>query len=404
MICSALDDFFVCDGVPFFPCDGLQACVCLFAVTTLNCLFYLLCRWSIDFKLRVFFSRLSAPEAGSYLCFKPAAHRGKPSLALLSRSDRTGALVCDFQKQKYQAKVDFKKSKSLSKRLSLPQPRFQSLSLTTSLSQSLSFKTSLSQSLFQKVSLTQPFSQSPSLSRPLSLSQPLSHTASLTPPPPPFSHLFLLNSSFPHACWSPILWYIYICITPTCLRLQILTADEARMRSDADEFEGLGARLQGTAGGVAAGGVAAGAVAAGGVAAGATGSREWAVAVVSSPVSLPIRSYLSSRGLRSADSVSSAFESYGFNILSVRTPRFIDLYVEQLLSPLVIFQIFVSVLWLLDAVSIGFTAFQIFMILMLESTSVFQRHFEFCGVFDFSTQTHPFLPYVAHPFSPYLRM
>ena len=157
-----------------------------------------------------------------------------------------------------------------------------------------------------------------------------------------------------------MLWYIYICITPTCLRLQILTADEARMRSDADEFEGLGARLQGTAGGVAAGGVA-------------TRSREWAVAVVSSPVSLPIRSYLSSRGLRSAESVSSAFESYGFNILSVRTPRFIDLYVEQLLSPLVIFQIFVSVLWLLDAVSLGFTAFQIFMILMLESTSVFQR-------------------------------
>ena len=148
------------------------------------------------------------------------------------------------------------------------------------------------------------------------------------------------------------------------------------MRSDADEFEGLGARLQGTAGGVAAGGVAAGGVAAGGVAAGgvATG-REWAVAVIRSPVSLPIRSYLSSRGLRSADSVSSAFESYGFNILSVRTPRFIDLYVEQLLSPLVIFQIFVSVLWLLDAVSIGFTAFQVFMILMLESTSVFQRQF-----------------------------
>ena len=133
------------------------------------------------------------------------------------------------------------------------------------------------------------------------------------------------------------------------------------MRSDADEFEGLGARLQGTAGGVAAGGVATG--------------REWAVAVIRSPVSLPIRSYLSSRGLRSADSVSSAFESYGFNILSVRTPRFIDLYVEQLLSPLVIFQIFVSVLWLLDAVSIGFTAFQVFMILMLESTSVFQRQF-----------------------------
>ena len=58
---------------------------------------------------------------------------------------------------------------------------------------------------------------------------------------------------------------------------------------------------------------------------------------------------------------------------SVATPRFIDLYVEQLLSPLAVFQIFCSVLWLLDAVSIGFTVFQVAMILMLESTSVFQR-------------------------------
>ena len=66
-------------------------------------------------------------------------------------------------------------------------------------------------------------------------------------------------------------------------------------------------------------------------------------------------------------------ERYGANILSAPTPRFVDLYIEQLLSPLAIFQIFCSVLWLLDAVSIGFTVFQVAMILMLESTSVFQR-------------------------------
>jgi len=66
-------------------------------------------------------------------------------------------------------------------------------------------------------------------------------------------------------------------------------------------------------------------------------------------------------------------ERYGANILSAPTPRFVDLYIEQLLSPLAIFQIFCSLLWLLDAVSIGFTVFQLFTILLLESTTVFQR-------------------------------
>ena len=37
-------------------------------------------------------------------------------------------------------------------------------------------------------------------------------------------------------------------------------------------------------------------------------------------------------------------EHFGPNTLSVTTPRFIDLYIEQLLSPLVIFQVFTSVL------------------------------------------------------------
>ena len=32
-------------------------------------------------------------------------------------------------------------------------------------------------------------------------------------------------------------------------------------------------------------------------------------------------------------------ERYGANILSAPTPRFVDLYVEQLLSPLAIFQV-----------------------------------------------------------------
>ena len=83
--------------------------------------------------------------------------------------------------------------------------------------------------------------------------------------------------------------------------------------------------------------------------------------------------YGAERGLRDAAAVRAREERYGANILSAPTPRFVDLYIEQLLSPLAIFQIFCSLLWLLDAVSIGFTVFQLFTILLLESTTVFQR-------------------------------
>ena len=83
--------------------------------------------------------------------------------------------------------------------------------------------------------------------------------------------------------------------------------------------------------------------------------------------------YAAARGFATEAEVEAGEETFGSNILSAPTPRFVDLYIEQLLSPLAIFQIFCSFLWLLDAVSVGFTAFQLFTILLLESTTVFQR-------------------------------
>mmetsp|Transcript_44325 Transcript_44325/g.73934 ORF Transcript_44325/g.73934 Transcript_44325/m.73934 type:complete len:1591 (+) Transcript_44325:133-4905(+) len=65
-------------------------------------------------------------------------------------------------------------------------------------------------------------------------------------------------------------------------------------------------------------------------------------------------------------------EHYGLNVLSVPPPKFIDLYKEQLVSPIVVFQVFCAVLWALDEYW-QYTVFQLFSILMLESASVFQR-------------------------------
>ena len=77
----------------------------------------------------------------------------------------------------------------------------------------------------------------------------------------------------------------------------------------------------------------------------------YAVSLIACPVDLPHAHYSASKGLSDAELVDAAKERYGTNVLSVPTPRFVDLYVEQLLSPLVIFQLFTSALWLLDAVS-----------------------------------------------------
>ena len=84
----------------------------------------------------------------------------------------------------------------------------------------------------------------------------------------------------------------------------------------------------------------------------------WAVELISCPTDLPHAEYTKSKGLIAPTMVAAAKERYGTNVLSVQTPKFIDLYFEQLPSPLVIFQLFTSFLWLLDAVSYGSSDFR----------------------------------------------
>ena len=60
------------------------------------------------------------------------------------------------------------------------------------------------------------------------------------------------------------------------------------------------------------------------------------------------------------------------NVLNIKQAKFHELLVQQLLSPISVFQVFCSLLWLLDAYW-QYCVFTVLSIGMLESTSAFQR-------------------------------
>mmetsp|Transcript_7558 Transcript_7558/g.19198 ORF Transcript_7558/g.19198 Transcript_7558/m.19198 type:complete len:1480 (-) Transcript_7558:51-4490(-) len=95
------------------------------------------------------------------------------------------------------------------------------------------------------------------------------------------------------------------------------------------------------------------------------------VRLVRCPVDDLISTYLEGTGLRS-DQVDDLKEHFGDNLLEVEMPSFLQCYKEQLLTPLVIFQVFVALLWAADDF-VGYTLMQLGFILVFESTSVFQR-------------------------------
>lgn len=91
------------------------------------------------------------------------------------------------------------------------------------------------------------------------------------------------------------------------------------------------------------------------------------------PVEEPHNFYLASTGLSNNEhQLDELRERYGDNLLEVEMPSFIQCYKEQLLTPLVIFQIFVALLWAADDF-FGYTLLQLAFILIFESTSVMQR-------------------------------
>ncbi|KAJ8599753.1 hypothetical protein CTAYLR_003391 [Chrysophaeum taylorii] len=92
---------------------------------------------------------------------------------------------------------------------------------------------------------------------------------------------------------------------------------------------------------------------------------------VTPPLRLALAHYAASVGLDSR-SVLVAAERYGQNVVEVKVPSFVSLYKEQLLSPIAMFQVFTSLLWLLDSYwqYVGFTLFSI---VFMEAGTVVQR-------------------------------
>ncbi|CAE7362565.1 SPF1 [Symbiodinium natans] len=89
------------------------------------------------------------------------------------------------------------------------------------------------------------------------------------------------------------------------------------------------------------------------------------------PVNEPLAQYLEATGLGN-DDAEHLKTRFGDNLLEVELPTFFQCYKEQLLSPLVIFQIFVALIWAADDF-FNYTLMQMLFILTMESTSVFQR-------------------------------
>jgi len=101
------------------------------------------------------------------------------------------------------------------------------------------------------------------------------------------------------------------------------------------------------------------------------GEGKGGVRPIACPVDNPIHTYLSSTGL-SKEEAQEIRQRFGKNILSVPAPSFFVMMKQQLLSPLVIFQLFTAFLWMLDMYW-QYTAFSLLTIIMLESGTVWQR-------------------------------
>ena len=77
------------------------------------------------------------------------------------------------------------------------------------------------------------------------------------------------------------------------------------------------------------------------------------------------------RGLSVAEAAAAA-DGNGLNVLTIQLPKFLDLLMDQMLSPIAVFQIFTAALWMLDMYW-RYTVMTLFSIVLVESGTVYQR-------------------------------
>ena len=59
-------------------------CVGIFLLACSHALFYLMCRWSVDFRLRQLYAPATDVKPGVIVCFRPLPHKGRPMLVPLN--------------------------------------------------------------------------------------------------------------------------------------------------------------------------------------------------------------------------------------------------------------------------------------------------------------------------------
>ncbi|KAF4317561.1 hypothetical protein BBO99_00003284 [Phytophthora kernoviae] len=90
------------------------------------------------------------------------------------------------------------------------------------------------------------------------------------------------------------------------------------------------------------------------------------------PTTEPIKFYQEARGLASEHETEAQLDLYGKNEFSIPQPNFVDMFKQQLLEPLTVFQIFSVCLYMLDEYW-QYSLFTLAMILMFEGVTVLSR-------------------------------
>jgi len=90
------------------------------------------------------------------------------------------------------------------------------------------------------------------------------------------------------------------------------------------------------------------------------------------PVKETIDFYQTAEGLKEKSEEARALMVWGNNQMNIPIPTFIDLYKEHIVAPFFVFQLFCTLLWLLDEYWY-YSLFNLFMLFFFEGTVVVQR-------------------------------
>jgi cation-transporting ATPase 13A1 len=85
-----------------------------------------------------------------------------------------------------------------------------------------------------------------------------------------------------------------------------------------------------------------------------------------------LSTFQTSKGLTTTQDIERARTDFGKNVFDIPVPTFVELFSEHAVAPFFVFQVFCGLLWLLDEY-IWYSVFTLFMLVVFECTTVFQR-------------------------------